>query len=201
MERIITFDQSVFRWINGHSSGWLDWTLWSFSQGWSWFVIILTAFLFVAYRSERKNWLWLLIGLALCFLLADQISTNAIKDGVQRLRPCYELEDVRMFRTGKGGHYGFVSSHAANAFAVAMFLSLMYKNRRKETEEENRSANQTFSILMFTWAAIVCYSRCYLGKHYPGDVVCGALLGLGVGALVYFVICKIRSWISSRSEA
>ena len=200
MERIITFDQSVFRWINGHSSGWLDWTLWSFSQGWSWLVIILAAFLFVAYRSERKNWLWLLIGLALCFLLADQISTNAIKDGVQRLRPCYELEDVRMFHTGKGGHYGFVSSHAANAFAVAMFLGLMYKNRKRETEEKRR-VPKTFSFLMFTWAVIVCYSRCYLGKHYPGDVVCGALLGLGVGALVYFVICKIRSWISSRSEA
>ena len=196
MERIITFDQSIFRWINGHSSGWLDWTLWSFSQGWSWLVVILAAFLFVAIRGDRKSWLWLLIGLALCFLLADQISTNAIKDGVQRLRPCYELEGVRMFRTGKGGHYGFVSSHAANAFAVAMFLCLM---KRKAESWKRKSI--VFPVIMFAWAAIVCYSRCYLGKHYPGDVVCGALLGLGVGALVYFVICKIRSWILSRSAA
>ena len=55
--------------------------------------------------------------------------------------------------------------------------------------------------VMFVWAVVVCYSRAYLGKHYPGDLVCGALLGLGVGAMVYFAMSRIKLWISSRREA
>ncbi|MBP5190523.1 MAG: phosphatase PAP2 family protein [Bacteroidales bacterium] len=204
MEQIISIDKSVFWWINSHHSGWLDWTMWTFSQPFSWLIVILLVYILVTLRKDRRNWLWVLVGIGFCFLLADQISNEAIKEGVQRLRPCYELDGVRMFRTGKGGQYGFVSSHAANAFAVAMFLSLLYGGERK-TENEKPGAkienhkNAVIPYVMFAWAAIVCYSRAYLGKHYPGDIVCGALLGLGVGATVYFVISSIRRRIVSKS--
>ncbi len=213
MTKIITLDQTVFRWVNGHHSDWLDWTMWCFSQGWSWLIVILTAYIFITLRKDRKGWLWVLAGIGLCFLLADQISTNAIKEGVQRLRPCHELEGVRMFHTGKGGLYGFVSSHSANAFAIAMFFSLMYGGKRKaesgkrRTESgERRTENGGFRsaalpYLMFGWAMITGYSRIYLGKHYPGDVICGALLGIGVGAAVYFAISRIRRRAASKSVA
>jgi undecaprenyl-diphosphatase len=194
MDRIIALDKELFWWINGHHSGWLDWTMWVFSQSFSWLVVLLAVFIFITLRRDRRSWLWVLAGLGLCFLLADQISNNVIKDGVQRLRPCYALENVRMFHTGRGGSYGFVSSHAANAFAVAMFLSFTYGGRKKI---QGHSYPWMPYILML-WAVIVGYSRVYLGKHYPGDVVCGALLGLGLGAIVYFVISKIRSRISSK---
>lgn len=197
MEWIEALDESLFWWINGHHSTSLDWIMWTFSQSWSWFVAVVLFYLLITLRKDSKNWLWILLGIALCFLLADQISTNAIKDGVQRLRPCYEFSGVRMFHTGKGGLYGFVSSHAANAFAIAMFMSLAYGGRKKE----DGYRNVAIPFITFGWAFVVGYSRPYLGKHYPGDVVCGALLGLGVGAVVYFVICKIRLWISSRSSA
>ena len=200
MSRIEALDESLFWWINSHHTGALDWIMWTLSQSWSWAVVILSVYLFVTLRKDRKSWLWVLLGIALCFLLADQISNNAIKDGVQRLRPCYMYdgnevvhnEAVRMFRTGYGGHYGFVSSHAANVFAVAMFLILCYGGRRK---------SPLLPYLLMLWAVAVCYSRPYLGKHYPGDIICGGLLGLGVGAVVYFVIAKIREKISSRSSA
>lgn len=194
MEKIKALDETVFWWINSHYNTMADWTLWVFSQPWSWLIFLLAIYLLVTVRHDRKRWAWMLLGIALCFLLADQISNNVIKDGVQRLRPCYALENVRMFHTGRGGSYGFVSSHAANAFAVAMFLSLTYGGRKKV---QGHSYPWMPYILML-WSVIVGYSRVYLGKHYPGDVVCGALLGLGLGAIVYFVISKIRSRISSK---
>jgi len=194
MEKIKALDETVFWWINSHYNTMADWTLWVFSQPWSWLIFLLAIYLLVTVRHDRKSWAWVLLGIALCFLLADQISNNVIKDGVRRLRPCYALENVRMFHTGRGGSYGFVSSHAANAFAVAMFLSLTYGGRKKV---QGHSYPWMPYILML-WAVIVGYSRVYLGKHYPGDVVCGALLGLGLGAIVYFVISKIRSRISSK---
>lgn len=194
MEKIKALDETVFWWINSHYNTMADWTLWVFSQPWSWLIFLLAIYLLVTVRHDHKSWTWVLLGIALCFLLADQISNNVIKDGVQRLRPCYALENVRMFHTGRGGSYGFVSSHAANAFAVAMFLSLTYGGRKKI---QGHSYPWMPYILML-WAVIVGYSRVYLGKHYPGDVVCGALLGLGLCAIVYFVISKIRSRISSK---
>ena len=205
MDRIIALDKELFWWINGHHSGWLDWTMWVFSQSFSWLIVLLAVFIFITLRRDRRSWLWVLAGLGLCFLLADQISNEAIKEGVQRLRPCHELEGVRMFRTNKGGQYGFVSSHAANAFALAIFLSLMYGGKRgaesgkRKAESGKRSV--LLPVLLFAWASITGYSRAYLGKHYPGDIVCGALLGIGVGALVYFVISSIRRRIASKSSA
>ena len=210
MDRLKAIDEQVFWWINSHYSDTLDWALWCLSQKWSWAIVILLVLLLVTLRKDRSSWMWFLIGIALCFLLADQISNNAIKDGIQRLRPCHALEDVRMFRTGKGGLYGFVSSHAANGFAVAMFVSLLYGGRRRQegvAREGDRfwkslgSGYRTpwIAPLMMTWAVLMSYSRPYLGKHYPGDIICGALLGLGIGAMVYFVISRIRFFIAARS--
>ena len=200
MQQIDALDRTAFWWINSHHAAFLDWPLWIFSQHWSWLVVILIAYIFTVLRHDRGSWLWVLVGVALCFLLADQISSHVIKDAVQRLRPCHAMEGVRMFHTGKGGLYGFVSSHAANSFAIAMFFSLMYGRRHKD-DDNRRWGSVWVPWLMFGWAIVVCYSRSYLGKHYPGDLICGALLGAGVGAVVYFVISRIRFRISSSRVA
>ena len=89
MERIIEIDKSVFWWVNSHHTDWLDWTMWVFSQSWSWLIVIVLAYYFTTIRHDRRSWLWVLAGIGICFLLADKISTDAIKDGVQRLRPCF----------------------------------------------------------------------------------------------------------------
>ena len=211
MEKVLQFDESLFWWINQHHFPALDWTMWFLSNKLSWVIVLLSIYLLVTILHDRKSWFWVLFGIALCFLLADQVSNNVIKDGVMRLRPCHALENVRMFHTNKGGLYGFVSSHAANSFAIAMFFSLMYGGKKKETIDNKRSYTWLRSLssgyhtpwipyIMFSWAAIVGYSRPYLGKHYMGDVVCGAILGIGIGAAVYFVILKIRFFIVSKSS-
>lgn len=177
LETLKDIDTQWFLWINSHHTTALDWTMWTLSQHWSWAVVIVLAFVLLTLRQEPRRWWLVAVGVVLCFLLADQGSV-LIKDTVCRLRPCHALEDVRMFRTHCGGQYGFVSSHAANAFAVALFLVLRYWKRLKR---------QWPLLLLIVWALATSYSRAYLGKHYPGDLVCGAILGCIIALIVWWL--------------
>ncbi|MBR3784355.1 MAG: phosphatase PAP2 family protein [Bacteroidales bacterium] len=182
LETLKEIDTQWFLWINSHHTTALDWTMWTLSQHWSWAVVIVLAFVLLTLRQESRRWWLVAIGVVLCFLLADQGSV-LIKDTVCRLRPCHALEDVRMFRTHCGGQYGFVSSHAANAFAVALFFVLRYWKRLKR---------QWPLLLLIVWALATSYSRAYLGKHYPGDLVCGAILGCIIALIVWWLTDTIE---------
>ena len=177
LETLKEIDTQWFLWINSHHTTALDWTMWTLSQHWSWAVVIVLAFVLLTLRQEQRRWWLVAVGVVLCFLLADQGSV-LIKDTVCRLRPCHALEDVRMFRTHCGGQYGFVSSHAANAFAVALYFVLRYWKRLKR---------QWPLLLLIVWALATSYSRAYLGKHYPGDLVCGAILGCIIALIVWWL--------------
>ena len=203
-------DTQLFYWVNRHNNAVLDTLLWTLSQSWSWAVVlglVLLCFVggnvrFAGRRAVHRSGapdtlfdassatadsrfrLWravvvLVLGVVLCFLLSARISVVCFKDVFCRLRPCHALDDVRMYRTSCGGLYGFVSSHAANVFSLALFLSLFY--RRLPCSPRRGLV----VFLLFAWAFGVGYSRPDLGKHYPGDVLCGALLGLLVGTVVY----------------
>lgn len=184
LETLKEIDTQWFLWVNSHHTTALDWTMWTLSQHWSWAVVIVLAFVLLTLRQEPRRWWLVAVGVVLCFLLADQ-GSGLIKDTVCRLRPCHALEDVRMFRTHCGGQYGFVSSHAANAFAVALFLVLRYWKRVKR---------QWPLLLLIVWALATSYSRAYLGKHYPGDLVCGALVGMAIGLIVWMV----AQWVEKK---
>lgn len=190
LEALQQLDTELFLWINGHHCTGMDWPMWVLSQHWFFVAVLVIAFFALTTQSfhlspftfhlERRWWL-LLLAIGLCFLLADQGSVQLFKNTVCRLRPCHAIEDVYMFRTGCGGRYGFVSSHAANAFALIVFLSMC----RRRT---------LFTLLMCLWGVAICYSRVYLGKHYPGDVVCGAFFGAVIGLVVW----KIYNWIEKK---
>jgi undecaprenyl-diphosphatase len=97
---------------------------------------------------------------------------------VERLRPSHDPvigNQIHIVNNYRGGLYGFISSHAANTFAIAVFLALLFKRK-------------VFTISIIIWASIVSFSRIYLGVHYPGDVLCGAILGTGLGFLIIFVL-------------
>lgn len=183
IETLNNFDTQLFYLINGHHCTAMDWVMWVFTARWSWIIVIVAAFCFSTLRHEpRKLWI-VLAGIALCFLLADQGSVQLFKNTVCRLRPCHALPDVHMFREGCGGLYGFISSHAANAFAIATFFCLRYWKRDK-----------IVPVCMIVWACLTSYSRAYLGKHYPGDLICGALFGILVG----IVILQVTSWTEKK---
>ncbi len=185
MEKLNSLDTQAFYWINGHHCTALDYILWTFSQGWSWAIVLVAILIFVTVKNEPKAILFVLLGIALCFLLGDRISVVGFKNVVMRLRPCHALPDVRLFDGHCGGQYGFVSSHATNCFALATFLAYRYVGKFKR-----------LPYLLFVWAAVVAYSRPYLGVHYPGDIICGALVGLGCGSLAYFLVAKTEQMVA-----
>ncbi|MBR1850138.1 MAG: phosphatase PAP2 family protein [Bacteroidales bacterium] len=183
LDSLTQLDTECFLWINGHHTPWFDWVMWAFSQHWMWAIVLTAVFALVTLRADSKRWWIVVVGVALCFLLADQTSV-LIKNIVMRPRPCHVLPDVTMFRTKCGGQYGFVSSHAANILAVATFILLRYRNA---------PVKQVLFVAAITiWVVAVCYSRVYLGKHYPGDVLCGAILGLLIGVLVKLAITALE---------
>jgi len=179
-EALNELDTQWFLWVNQHHNTPLDWVMWTLSQHWAWAVVIVLAFGLLTFRVEPRKWWIPAIGIVLCFLVADQGSVHLFKETVARLRPCHALEEVRMFRTGCGGQYGFVSSHAANAFAVATYLLLRYRERRWT------------AVLLLLWALATSYSRAYLGKHYPGDLICGALFGVLAGWLISLAVNAVE---------
>lgn len=186
IDNLISLDTKVFFWINQTHNPVADVILWVLSQGWSWAIVIVAIFIFITLRKYPRTWFLVLIGIALCFLFADRVSVMAFKEVFMRLRPCHALEGVRLLDGHCGGKYGFISSHAANSFALALFFALTYRNIKY------------FPLLIITWAVLVIYSRPYLGVHYPGDIICGAIVGTALGCLVYFLVSKLKQLLEQK---
>ncbi|MBO7320609.1 MAG: phosphatase PAP2 family protein [Bacteroidales bacterium] len=186
MEHIIGLDTSLLLAINGWHSPIADKIMLFFSAipVWIPLYVIVAALMFwprwQTLKSERiPVWmtaLFCIIAIAICFGFCDQAS-SFIKESVQRFRPGHEpsLEGLVRLLEGKGGSYGFVSGHAANTFGLATLTSLIFRKK-------------WYSIFIFLWAVTISYSRIYLAKHYPLDVICGALLGAAIGLLVYYIL-------------
>lgn len=181
LEKLLAFDKSLFLAINGCHNEFFDHFFYIFTQKEVWIPSII-AILYAVIKTKGKNAIWIILGLALTIALADQISSGLLKPLVARLRPSHEpsLEGlVHLVNEYTGGRFGFASSHAANSFGVAAFLSLVYKNR-------------TFSYIVIAWAILNSYSRIYIGVHYPLDIICGGLIGVASAYLFYALLTKLK---------
>lgn len=139
-----------------------------------WAPLYIVILILLGIKYKRKFFIIVLF-IILAVTLADQISVHLFKNTFQRLRPCHEpaLSGlVHIFNGECGGKFGFVSSHATNSFNIAL-LSLLFFRKR------------WYTISIIIWASVIGYSRIYLGVHYPGDVICGSLLGALVGWSIY----------------
>ena len=182
IEYLEAIDIEVFKVLNGHFNAYFDQLMWLVSSRLAWIPMCL-ALLYVGFRNNWRNGVALLVFVALTITLSDQTASGLIKPAVERLRPTHTplLEGVVHTVNGYlSGRYGFVSSHAANSFGVAMLLSLLFRNR-------------VFTWLIFVWAAVLSYSRIYLGVHFPGDILGGMIVGMLVARLLFWLYCRLMN--------
>lgn len=190
MNELIEFDQQLLLMLNGSDSIYWDGFWLCATRPLTWvglYVAILL--LFVRSMDFRKLCLMVLM-IGLLILVADQGASGICKPYFHRFRPTHEpaLEGlVQMVDGYAGGRYGFFSSHAANSFALCTFVSLVVRYRWV-----------TFTMLMY--AMLTSFSRIYLGLHYPGDILCGAIYGTVCGLLVYALSCYLMSRLSAERQ-
>jgi undecaprenyl-diphosphatase len=168
-------DTQIFLWMNNNSPAALDGFFLFVTRVEVWIPLYLLLFWILYRRYPSKSYLWVLGGLALMVLLADQGSVKLFKETFQRLRPCNNPELDGLFRAlkeGCGGKYGFVSSHASNTFALAFFVGIL--------------TDKKIWGMMLIWAIVVSYSRIHIGVHYPADIFFGGLFGAIIGLSVGF---------------
>ncbi|WP_370789140.1 phosphatase PAP2 family protein [Leyella stercorea] len=164
--------------VNGAHSPFFDAVMWCISGRWIWlpFYAVLAYLLFRRMSWKRASICLVTIGLII--LAADQTCATLIRPEIGRLRPANLNNPLSSFvhvvNGYRGGRYGFPSCHAANTFALAVFMSLVIRHK-------------WFTVMMFSWAFVVSYSRMYLGVHYFGDLFCGATIGSLFAVLFYYL--------------
>ena len=178
METLSNIDTDLFLFLNGLHTSWLDKVMIAVTQMWVWIPLYLLLIYWTVKQFGKRCW-WIFLAVGIVVLCSDQLSAHVCKPLFQRLRPCYnaDLQDLIYLPKGMaGGRYGFVSSHAANTFAVAAFLTPALRKDRN-----------WMGIVLYLWAFISSYSRIYLGFHYLGDIICGAVLGILIGLILWKV--------------
>ncbi len=182
IENLTAIDRELFIRINDLNNSFFDIVMFwvSHKYFWIWFYLILVFFIIRYYKYKT---IIIFFFIVLTIFLSDQISVHLFKNMFERLRPCHDPDlagQVHLIRGHCGGMYGFVSSHAANSFALFGLLSMLFKDH-----------NKLLVFILLFWAFLVSYSRVYAGVHYPADVFFGALLGLFIGWGVYKLLITI----------
>ena len=185
----MNIDWQILLWINGHHSEWADVLMWYVSSPLTWLPMyaLLIGILVYKYRNWKAV-LFIIIGFVVAVGLSDFTCSGILKPLVCRPRPTHEpalAGLVHIVNGYTGGLYGFCSSHAANTMACGLLFSLLYRNK-------------IATSFLMAWVALNCYSRMYLGAHYPGDIIVGLLLGALYAVLVWLALTR---WLRVESLA
>lgn len=182
LQSLIHIDESVLLFLNGSHNTLGDHFMSIFTGKWIW-VPMYASILYVLLKNfSWKVTLCCLVAIALTITFADQVCSTLIRPVVERLRPS-NLENpiselVHIVNGKRGGNYGFPSCHASNSFGLAFFLTLLFRKR-------------WLSIFICGWAVLTCYTRIYLGVHYPGDLLAGMIVGFCGACLMYYLLRKV----------
>ena len=192
LEQLLHIDTEILLAINGWHAPWADTLMWIISAKATWIPLYLLLIGVLVWRYRKPvmtsvKWLQkvpacvvmiAMIGLAVG--AADFIASGILKELVARPRPTRvpELEGVLHLVNGyRSGRYGFVSSHAANTMVCALLFSMIWRNK-------------IATVGLMLWVAANCYSRMYLGVHYPLDILGGLMVGCLVAMTAYVLLWK-----------
>lgn len=187
--KIQDMDMQVLSLFNGSDNIMLDQMVQILTSGLTWIPLYVMLFFVVMRNNETMGQIALVVGSAIfCVLFADGLVDGIIKQLAERWRPSNDptfkymvqvVDDIRL----KG--YSFCSAHAANTMSLAVFFSLLIRSK-------------LLTITLVIWSLINCWTRLYLGVHYPSDILCGMIIGIIVGILVYLLYYKIYRRISPK---
>ena len=175
-------DHAIVLAINSIHTPLLDEIMWLISGK----IIWIPMYLFLIYSAYqhfgKKNTIYFVVLVITAIALSDLVSSKIIKESVERYRPSHnlELESQLHFYKQKngefyqGGEYGFVSSHAANFFAIALFVGLIFREKAPQ-----------LIYTLYIIAILVGVSRIYLGVHYLSDILGGAIVGTTISYLIW----------------
>ena len=182
LERGLQFERELFFFLNGSNSTLLDNFFYSYSDKWIWLIFYLCFLWVFTYKKNWKEIVCVIVALIFLIYFTDRISSGFFKPFFQRFRPSHHpdfVDQVKIVFDYRGGLYGFISSHAANAFGFATFCALIFRNK-------------LFTFTVFLYAFLNAYSRVYLGVHFISDVIVGALVGMLIAGSIYLIYNQIR---------
>lgn len=174
-EALLDADRSLLLAINGAHTPYWDTVMWLYTGIWIWVPVAVTM-LYALFRTAGwRETLWTLFVVVLLVLFCDRLPSMYIKPFFARLRPTHDpalAEWVNIVNGYRGGSYSFFSQHASNAAGIVTFTSLLFRNRY-------------YTVTAVVWAAVTCWSRMYLGVHYPGDITVGLMWGTAMAFAAY----------------
>ena len=196
LETLLNIDRYLLLSLNGSDSLFWDGCMLVYTSMAVWMPLAVILLYVLLKNNNIRDFFLLLVLIAVVATLTDQISSSLCKPFFARWRPTNDpllMYAVDVVNETREGSYGFTSSHAANSFGIATFIMLLIRNR-------------ALSISLVIWASMNAFTRIYLGVHYPGDIICGTLIGVVVGWAVYRLYVYIqnhkrrtarRDWISN----
>lgn len=176
---LIDIDTQLLLFFNSLHTPWLD-SFMSMATGRFVWVPMYATILFILFTTfPRRVALLYTVAIVTAIIFADQVCASVLRPVFERLRPAHVDNPVSQFvhivDGYRGGLYGFPSCHGSNSFALATILALIIKTPR-------------FTRFIFFWATLNAYTRLYLGVHYPGDLIAGALIGSAGAAAIYYAV-------------
>lgn len=171
------WDKDLFIYLNSIHHPWLDPIMTFLSSYVSWTLVCVGIIVLMIYKNKSQGIaasFFMLLGLGI-----NSLTNNLIKLVIMRPRPGHEilLQEVIRQLEDAGTAYSFFSAHSSNSVCMALFVALYFRNRY-------------YTIIAFIWAIVVAYSRIYVGKHYPLDVMVGLVFGILTGLFSYWIYTK-----------